>query len=118
MRQLFQNLIGNSLKYHEEGVPSIINLTSSRNSDGTWEIRVEDNGIGLEEQYSKIIFRMFERLHGRSEYSGAGIGLAICEKIVKRHHGTIRVKSKVGEGATFFITLPEKQPDSVHPDSK
>jgi two-component system, LuxR family, sensor kinase FixL len=109
MRQLFQNLICNALKYHREGVAPVINLTSSRNDNGTWIIRVEDNGIGFEEQYKERIFKMFERLHRKSEFEGTGIGLAICQRIVLSHHGTIEAESVAHNGATFIITLPENQ---------
>jgi signal transduction histidine kinase len=110
IRQLFQNLIGNALKYHREGVPPIIHVSGSHNGDELWHIKVKDNGIGFEEKYSERIFKMFERLHGKSAYSGTGIGLAICQKIAHYHHGEITATSKVGEGSTFTVTLPEKQP--------
>lgn len=112
MRQLFQNLIENSLKYHRKGVPPTVNLSSSIKESGDYEIIIEDNGIGFENKYSDRIFKMFERLHGRKEFKGTGIGLAICEKIVLRHHGTISVESEVGKGSTFMITMPAKQPES------
>ena len=107
---LFQNLISNALKYHRKGVPPVINLTSLKNHAGNWEIRVEDNGIGFEEKYKNRIFQPFERLHGYGSYEGNGIGLAICEKIVHRHSGTIEVSSIPNIGTTFIVTLPEKQP--------
>ena len=74
------------------------------------EISVQDNGIGLDEKFSERIFVPLERLHGRSAYEGTGIGLAICKKIVSRHGGRITVKSQLGEGSTFTITLPKSQP--------
>ncbi|MCH8157480.1 MAG: HAMP domain-containing protein, partial [Nitrospinae bacterium] len=110
MRQLFQNLIGNALKYHREDVTPVVRLSSSKNGDGLWEIRVQDNGIGFDEKYAERIFKLFERLHGRSAYRGTGIGLAICQKIAHNHHGNITATSKPGEGSTFIVTLPEKQP--------
>ncbi len=110
MGQLFQNLIGNALKFHKNDTPPFINLNSSRGDNGFWKIVVEDNGIGLDEKYSDRIFKAFERLHGRSSYEGSGMGLTICQKIVVRHNGKIEVKSAVSQGATFYITLPEKQP--------
>lgn len=110
MRQLFQNLISNALKYRREGVAPVINLTSARNGNGTWKIRVEDNGIGFDEKYKDRIFNMFERLHGKSEFEGTGIGLAVCRKIVTRHKGTIVAESVPQKGTTFIITLPESQP--------
>lgn len=85
-------------------------MTSLKNHAGNWEIRVEDNGIGFEEKYKDRIFQPFERLHGPSAYEGTGIGLAICEKIVHRHSGTIEVNSIPNIGTTFIVTLPEKQP--------
>lgn len=111
MRQLFQNLISNALKYHRVGIAPVINLTCSRNDYGTWIIRVEDNGVGFEEKYKDRIFKMFERLHGESEFEGTGIGLAVCRKIVTRHKGTIVAESVVHKGSTFIITLPENQPE-------
>jgi len=110
MRQLFQNLISNSLKYHRDGIAPVINLTSARNDSGTWIIPVEDNGIGFDEKYKDRIFKMFERLHGKSEFEGTGIGLAVCRKIVTRHKGTIVAESVPQKGTTFIITLPESQP--------
>jgi signal transduction histidine kinase len=107
--QLFQNLIGNSLKYHREGTPPAINIFSKSCENEKVEILIEDNGIGFNEKYIDKIFQPLERLHGRSAYEGSGIGLAICKKIVDRHHGTISAKSAEGKGSTFIITLPEKQ---------
>lgn len=109
MYQLFLNLIGNGLKFHREGVFPVINLDSSRKEDGTWEVTVEDNGIGIEEQYVDKIFKPFERLHGRGTYEGTGIGLTICHKIVTRHGGQISVKRQSNFGVTFRFCLPEKQ---------
>ena len=107
--QLFQNLIGNSLKYHREGTPPVVNISSKSSKNEKVEIIIEDNGIGFDEKYTDKIFQPLERLHGRSAYEGSGIGLAICKKIVDRHHGTISVKSAEGKGSTFIITFPEKQ---------
>ena len=109
MRQLFQNLIGNALKYHKAGLPPAVYLSSQPNGKGDWEISVRDNGIGLDEKFSDRIFKPLERLHGRSSYEGTGIGLAICKKIVSRHSGIITVRSKLGEGSKFTITLPKRQ---------
>lgn len=107
-QNLFQNLISNSIKYHKQGVAPVITLSSLLNQEtGGWEIRVEDNGIGFEEKYLDRIFKPFERLHGRSAYEGTGIGLAICEKIVHRHGGSITATSQPGQGATFIISLPK-----------
>ncbi len=110
MRQLFQNLISNSIKFSKDGVPpevSISALVDEKNN--TVVISLVDNGIGFEPEYSEKIFGMFQRLHGRSEYEGTGIGLAVCKRIVERHGGTIEAKSKPGEGTTFTIRLPLRQ---------
>jgi len=108
---LFQNLISNSLKYHRSGIAPVISIASSyHEKTKTWEIEVKDNGIGIDEKYFKRIFKPFERLHGRSAYAGTGIGLAICEKIVHRHHGSIRVSSVPNQGSTFLVSIPAKQP--------
>ncbi len=104
IRQLFQNLIANALKFHGEEQPHI--KIYSRRTDRDCTIFVEDNGIGFDEKYLDRIFVPFERLHGKSAYEGTGMGLAICRKIVERHGGTITAKSKAGEGSTFIITLP------------
>jgi signal transduction histidine kinase len=107
-QRLFQNLLSNALKFHKKDTPPVINVTGLYKPDeNLWEIRVEDNGIGFNEKHAHRIFTMFERLQGHSAYEGTGIGLAICEKIVKLHGGTITARSKVGEGATFIINLPE-----------
>ncbi|TAN50179.1 MAG: PAS domain S-box protein, partial [Rhodospirillales bacterium] len=103
--RLFQNLIGNALKYrHPARVPEI-GVTASRVGD-YWEIEVRDNGIGISEAYFERIFIIFQRLHTRSDYPGTGIGLALCKKIVERHGGHIRVEAKEGEYSAFKFTLP------------
>jgi signal transduction histidine kinase len=109
IRQLFQNLIGNALKFHKKNVPPVVSIRGHVNDSGVCEIMVCDNGIGFDEQYSARIFKPFERLHGRSEYEGTGMGLAICRKIVKLHGGAITVKSRPNEGCEFSVTLPLKQ---------
>jgi len=108
VRQLFQNLIGNALKFQAPGAKPVVKV-SGKISDGICELTVEDNGIGFEEQYSERIFAVFQRLHGRTEYEGTGVGLAVCRKITDRHGGKISARSKVGEGSTFTVSLPEKQ---------
>jgi PAS domain S-box-containing protein len=105
MIQLFQNLIGNALKYHGEEPPHVKIYCRPADS-GYIRVFVEDNGIGFDEQFLEQIFRPFQRLHGRSEFEGTGMGLAICRKIVERHDGFISATSKPGEGACFFVTLP------------
>lgn len=103
--QLFQNLIGNAIKFRAPDRPPSIIIGAER-SNGAWVFSVQDNGIGIESQYSERIFQMFQRLHGRDEYEGNGIGLAIAKKIVERHGGTIWLSSTVGEGTVFYFTLP------------
>ncbi len=105
MRQLFQNLIGNGLKYHRPGIAPVVEISAERKSR-QWVIAVRDNGIGIDPRYTERIFEPFARLHTRSAYEGTGMGLAICKKIVERHGGTIEVHSQPGQGATFFIHLP------------
>jgi len=104
MAQLFQNLIGNAVKFHGQEPPSI--HISANQSDAVWTIGVRDNGIGIDPRYYERIFVLFQRLHDRSEYSGTGIGLAICKRIVERHQGKIWVDSEPGKGSTFYFTLP------------
>jgi signal transduction histidine kinase len=109
MKQLFQNLIGNALKYREETEAPSIKVYSTSPDDAFCRIFVEDNGIGFDEKYLDRIFAPFQRLHGRGAYEGTGMGLAICRKIVERHGGDITAKSKQGEGSTFILTLPVKR---------
>lgn len=109
MRRLFQNLVINAIKFHGEEKPSI-KIYTVLDESGSHRIFVEDNGIGFDEQYAERIFILFQRLHGRSTHDGTGMGLAICRKIVELHHGSITARSKPGQGSTFIITLPEKQP--------
>ncbi len=113
MRQLFQNLISNALKFHKSDLPPEINITcqilTSPTSPKTYQITVEDNGIGFEEKYLDRIFNAFQRLHGRNQYEGTGMGLAICRKIVERHCGILTAKSSLGVGSKFMIILPMQQ---------
>ncbi len=106
MRQLFQNLIGNALKFHKPGEKPTVQVRSVSHSDSGSQIVVEDNGIGFDEQYLDKIFAPFQRFHARSEYEGTGMGLAICKKIVERHGGSITAKSTPGAGSKFIVTLP------------
>jgi light-regulated signal transduction histidine kinase (bacteriophytochrome) len=104
IRQIFQNLIGNSLKYHSRDRVPRIEITSNE-TDSMIEIAVKDNGIGIAEEYFEKIFIIFQRLHNREEYSGTGMGLAIAKKIIENMGGKIWVESKEGEGTTFYFTL-------------
>jgi PAS domain S-box-containing protein len=104
-RQLFQNLIANAVKYHRSEVKTVIRIYGEETSTAA-QLFVEDNGIGFDEKYLDKIFQPFQRLHGRHEYPGVGIGLAICKKIMERHRGTITARSKPGKGSTFIVTLP------------
>jgi signal transduction histidine kinase len=115
MRQLLQNLIANALKFHRPGVPPRVSVegrcdpSAGGDDDGSGaacRISVRDNGIGFDEKYLDRIFTPFQRLHGRGEYEGTGMGLAICRKIVERHGGTITARSTPGEGSTFRVTFP------------
>ena len=106
MRQLFQNLISNAMKFARPDVPSLIRITSTGDAPGSCLITVEDNGIGFEQQYGERIFGLFQRLHGRGQYPGSGIGLAICRRIAEAHGGTLTAEGRLGEGSTFKIRLP------------
>ncbi|MGO9017357.1 MAG: PocR ligand-binding domain-containing protein [Syntrophobacteraceae bacterium] len=110
MRQLFQNLIGNALKFHKPGEKPIVRVVSAPITDSGCRIIVEDNGIGFEEKYLERIFAPFQRLHDRSsQYEGTGMGLAICKRIVERHGGVLAARSEPGKGSTFILTLPAKR---------
>jgi light-regulated signal transduction histidine kinase (bacteriophytochrome) len=120
MTQLFQNLIGNALKFSRDNIPPIIRIYAQSEENPvnsnfhTHRIYVEDNGIGFEEKYLDRIFTPFQRIHGRGLYEGVGMGLAICNRIVRRHDGSITAKSEMGKGSTFIITLPMKHLEEDH----
>ncbi len=106
MTQVFQNLVGNALRYRMEGVAPLVNV-SARDEGEEWIVEVGDNGIGIEPQYFQRIFMIFQKLHPRDHSEGTGIGLAICKKVVERHGGRISVASEPGRGATFAVHLPK-----------
>ncbi|NBC18759.1 MAG: PAS domain S-box protein [Bacteroidetes bacterium] len=117
MRQLLQNLIGNAFKFRRPGVRPVVEVDAERvrgadvlGGDAGYRIMVRDNGIGFDNKFLDRIFTPFQRLHGRDEYEGTGMGLAICRRIVERHHGHITARSTPEAGATFVVTLPVRQP--------
>jgi PAS domain S-box-containing protein len=125
MRQLLQNLIGNALKFHRAAAPPLVRISAeiidnaianARGEAGRiCRISVADNGIGFDEKYLDRVFTIFQRLHGRGEYEGTGIGLAVCRRIVERHGGTIAARSKPGAGSTFIVTMPlETEFEGIH----
>ena len=113
MHQLFLNLVNNALKFHKPGESPVVRIATKtiEVSKGRkcCQISIQDNGIGFDEKYLNRIFTIFQRLHGRQEYEGTGVGLAVCRKIVDRHGGSITAKSIPGEGATFLVSLPLTQ---------
>ena len=102
--QVFQNLIGNALKFRSDQPPRI--RVEATRADGGYEFAVADNGIGIDPQYSETVFQLFRRLHSRERYDGSGIGLAIVKKIVERHGGRIWFDSPAGDGTVFHFTMP------------
>lgn len=114
MRQLFQNLLGNALKFRRKDAPPVVRVDASISRDGVCTITVTDNGIGFKQEHTEKIFRMFERLHSRAQFDGSGMGLAICRRIAERHGGTIAATSIAGEGTTFVVTLPVTQAEGEH----
>ena len=115
MRQIFQNLISNALKFKKPGVAPVVKVSSVELSQGIFEVTIADNGIGFENKYAERVFEVFQRLHGRSEYEGTGMGLAIVRKIVERHKGSIRAESEPEQGTQFVLRLPGIQ---VKPETK
>lgn len=117
IRQLLQNLIGNSLKFHKKDEPAIVRIHAAASmspDNGAYELMVQDNGIGFDEKYLDRIFTVFQRLHGMAEYEGNGVGLAICRKIAQRHGGDITARSAPDQGATFIVTLAKRAPASPY----
>jgi light-regulated signal transduction histidine kinase (bacteriophytochrome) len=106
--QLFQNLVGNAIKYQGPGVPHI-HISAVLNGTPRWKFSVKDDGLGIDSQFFERIFGLFQRLHKRDEFEGTGMGLAICKKIVERHGGTISVESTPGLGSTFHFDLAKSQ---------
>jgi signal transduction histidine kinase len=105
MTSMLQNLIGNGLKYQRDGTAPVVRASATRGRDGTWELAVADNGIGIEPRFHERVFGLFQRLHTGEEYPGTGMGLAIVKKIVESNGGAVRVESTPGSGATFVVTL-------------
>ncbi|MDB5193534.1 MAG: hypothetical protein JWQ96_3097 [Segetibacter sp.] len=121
MKQLLNNLISNAIKFRQQGITTKVQVVAQEvvpeeketmnlgGSESWYKISISDNGIGFEQMYANKIFQIFQRLHGKTDYPGSGIGLAICKKIVDNHKGFISAKSVLTEGATFTIYLPSKQ---------
>ena len=105
LQQAFQNLVGNAIKYRSPDRQPLVYVGVER-QDGYWLFAVSDNGIGIDPEYKENIFGLFKRLHTSDEYSGTGIGLAICQRIVDRYHGRIWVESEPGHGSIFRFKLP------------
>jgi light-regulated signal transduction histidine kinase (bacteriophytochrome) len=104
--QLLQNLVSNAIKFRSNGPPHI--HISSQQENGQWIFSVSDDGIGIDPQYHERIFAIFQRLHGRTEYDGTGIGLSVCKSIVERHGGKIWLESEFGKGSTFYFSIPNR----------
>lgn len=131
LQQLFYNLISNAIKFRKKDIPPVVNIYAEKvkhseangakpvtKGSGYYKITVADNGIGFDEKYADEIFMVFKRLHSYHEFEGSGVGLSLCKKIVEKHNGFIRTSSKIGEGSSFMIYLPEKQNLTQSPPSK
>jgi light-regulated signal transduction histidine kinase (bacteriophytochrome) len=117
LTQLFQNLVGNAIKYQGPGIPRV-HISAARNGEKSWTFSVRDNGLGIDSKYFERIFGMFQRLHKRGEFEGTGVGLAICKKIVERHGGSISVESELGHGSTFSFALGESEKSPSKPSEE
>ena len=115
LRQVFQNLLGNAIKFRGTETPVI--TVRAEEKDEEWQFAVQDNGIGIAREHLEIIFAIFQRLHTRKEYPGNGIGLAICKKIIERHGGRIWVESQPGKGTTFKFTIPTTKAEAQPQDA-
>jgi light-regulated signal transduction histidine kinase (bacteriophytochrome) len=104
LQQVFQNLIGNAIKYRHEGKTPTVHISATQ-AFGRYTFSVRDNGMGIADDYKEAIFGLFKRLHTSEEYSGTGLGLAICQRIIERYNGRLWVESALGEGSTFFFTI-------------
>jgi PAS domain S-box-containing protein len=109
--KMFQNLIGNAIKFHKPGVAPTVHI-SAKQDKNNWIFSVSDNGIGIRQEYADRIFKIFQRLHTRDEYPGTGIGLAICKRIAEQHGGTIWIESVPGSGSTFYFTIPKRKKET------